>query len=55
MNRRDILKDWIDKRIRGIVVRQDLTDEWKKRGVEQKKDFAILTAEISNANFWNVS
>ena len=44
-------KNWIDKRIRGIVVRQDLTDEWKKRGVEQKKDFAILTAEISNATF----
>ena len=27
-------KDWIDKRLRGIAVRQDLTDEWKKRGVE---------------------
>lgn len=44
-------KDWIDKRIRGIAVRQDLTDEWKKRGVEEDRDFAILTAEISRATF----
>ncbi|MBU4069411.1 MAG: Bro-N domain-containing protein [Nanoarchaeota archaeon] len=44
-------KSWIDKRIRGIAVRQDLTDEWKKRGVKEQNDFAILTAEISNATF----
>jgi len=44
-------KDWIDKRIRGIAVRQDLTDEWKKRGVEESRYFAILTAEISKATF----
>ncbi|GAF86627.1 unnamed protein product, partial [marine sediment metagenome] len=44
-------KSWIDKRIRGIAVRQDLTDKWKKRGVEEKSDFAILTAEISKASF----
>jgi len=44
-------KQWIDKRLRGIVVRQDLTDEWKKRGVEEQSDFAILTAEISKASF----
>ncbi len=44
-------KSWIDKRIRGIAVRQDLTDEWKKRGVEQERDFSILTAEISKAAF----
>lgn len=44
-------KSWIDKRIRGIAVRQDLTDEWKKRGVEEQSDFAILTAEISKASF----
>jgi DNA-damage-inducible protein D len=44
-------KEWIDKRIRGITVRQDLTDEWKKRGVEAQNDFAILTAEISKATF----
>jgi len=44
-------KDWIDKRIRGIAIRQGLTDEWKKRGVNSQKDFAILTAEISKATF----
>jgi hypothetical protein len=44
-------KQWIDKRLRGIAVRQDLTDEWKKRGVEEQNDFAILTAEISKASF----
>lgn len=44
-------KDWIDKRLRGIAIRQNLTDEWKKRGITEKKDFAILTAEISKATF----
>ncbi|MBU2590023.1 MAG: Bro-N domain-containing protein [Nanoarchaeota archaeon] len=44
-------KDWIDKRLRGIAIRQNLTDEWKQRGIEEKKDFAILTAEISKATF----
>jgi DNA-damage-inducible protein D len=44
-------KQWIDKRIRGIAVRQDLTEEWKKRGVEKQVDFSILTAEISKAAF----
>ena len=44
-------KSWIDKRLRGVAVRQDLTDEWKKRGVESKEDFSILTAEISKASF----
>ncbi|MBS3155530.1 Bro-N domain-containing protein [Candidatus Woesearchaeota archaeon] len=44
-------KIWIDKRLRGIAVRQDLTDEWKKRGIEEQSDFAILTAEISKASF----
>ena len=44
-------KDWIDKRLRGIAIRQNLTDEWKKRGIEEQKDYAILTAEISNATF----
>ena len=43
-------KDWIDKRIRGIAIRQNLTDEWKKRGITEEKDYAILTAEISKAN-----
>jgi len=44
-------KDWIEKRLRGIVIRQELTDEWKNRGVQQEKDFAILTNEISKATF----
>jgi len=42
---------WISKRIRGIIVRLDLTDEWKKRGVKRSKDNAILTNEISKATF----
>lgn len=44
-------KDWIDKRLRGIAIRQNLTDEWKKRGIIEERDFAILTAEISKATF----
>ncbi len=44
-------KDWIDKRLRGIAIRQNLTDEWKERGIKEQKDYAILTAEISNATF----
>jgi DNA-damage-inducible protein D len=44
-------KDWIEKRIRGIAIRQELTDEWKERGVEEKKEYAILTNEISKATF----
>jgi DNA-damage-inducible protein D len=44
-------KDWIEKRMRGIAVRDELTDEWKKRGVKEQKEFAILTAEISKATF----
>lgn len=44
-------KEWIDKRLRGIAIRQNLTEEWQKRGVEEETDFAILTAEISKAAF----
>ena len=44
-------KDWIDKRLRGIAIRQNLTDEWKERGSTEKSDYAILTAEISRATF----
>ena len=44
-------KDWIDKRLRGIAIRQNLTDEWKERGIQSDRDFAILTAEISKATF----
>ena len=44
-------KDWIDKRLRGIAIRQNLTDEWKERGIKEQRDYAILTAEISKATF----
>ncbi len=44
-------KEWIDKRLRGIAVRQELTEEWSDRGIEEKRDFAILTNEISKATF----
>jgi len=44
-------KSWIDKRLRGIAVRQDLTDECQKHGVTEHIKFAILTAEISKASF----
>jgi|SRR3989338_1787136 len=43
--------DWIDKRLRSIAIRQNLTDEWKERGITKQEDFAILTAEISKATF----
>ncbi len=44
-------KDWIDKRLRGMAIRQNLTDEWKNRDIISQKDYAILTAEISKATF----
>ncbi|MBS3122692.1 phage antirepressor protein [Candidatus Woesearchaeota archaeon] len=44
-------KDWIEKRLRGIAIRQELTDEWKDRGVTEDIDFAILTNEITKATF----
>jgi DNA-damage-inducible protein D len=44
-------KEWIDKRLRGIAVRQDLTDEWKDRGAASSKEFAILTNEIMHGAF----
>jgi len=43
--------EWIEKRIRGIAVRDELTNEWKKRGVKEHIEFAILTSEISKATF----
>jgi len=42
---------WIEKRMRGIAVRDELTEEWKKRGIKEEKEFSILTAEISKATF----
>ncbi len=43
--------DWIERRMRSIAVRDELTDEWKKRGVKEKLEYSILTAEISKAAF----
>ena len=43
--------DWIEKRVRGIAIRDELTDEWKKRGVLEEREYAILTADISKATF----
>ncbi len=42
---------WIEKRMRGIQIRAELTDEWDKRNVGSSREFAILTAEISKATF----
>lgn len=44
-------EDWIDKRMRGIAVRQTLTNEWQSRGIKEKIEYEILTAEISKAAF----
>ncbi|MSQ28014.1 MAG: hypothetical protein EXR51_07750 [Dehalococcoidia bacterium] len=43
--------DWVEKRVRGINVRGELTSEWHKRGIKDQRDFAILTGEISKATF----
>jgi DNA-damage-inducible protein D len=43
--------DWIEKRMRGIAIREELTDEWQKRGAQEQRDYEILTAEISEATF----
>jgi len=43
--------DWIEKRMRGIAIREELTDEWKNHGVKEEKEYEILTAEISKAAF----
>jgi len=44
-------EDWIEKRMRGIAIREELTDEWQKRGAKEQRDYEILTAEISQATF----
>ncbi len=44
-------EDWIEKRMRGIAIREELTDEWKNRGAKIDQDYEILTAEISKATF----
>ncbi len=44
-------QSWIEKRVRGIAIREELTDEWKNRNVGDDQEYAILTAEISKATF----
>ena len=43
--------EWIEKRMRGIAIREELTDQWQKRGIGEQKEYEILTAEISKATF----
>ena len=43
--------DWIEKRMRGIAIREELTDEWKNRDAQEEKDYEILTSQISKAAF----
>ncbi|MDD3905986.1 MAG: Bro-N domain-containing protein [Candidatus Omnitrophica bacterium] len=43
--------DWIEKRMRGIAIREELTDQWQTRGIKEQKEYEILTAEISKATF----
>ena len=43
--------EWIERRMRGIAIREELTDQWEKHGVEMPKEYEILTAEISKATF----
>ena len=43
--------DWIEKRMRGIAIREELTNEWQNRGIKEDREFSILTAEISKATF----
>lgn len=43
--------DWIEKRMRGIAIREQLTNEWGNKGVKQETEYAILTAEILEATF----
>ena len=42
---------WIEKRMRGIAIREELTDEWQNRGAREERDYEILTSEISKATF----
>jgi len=44
-------EDWVEKRMRGIAIREELTDEWKQRKVKEEQEYAILTAEIAKAAF----
>ena len=43
--------EWIEKRMRSIAIREELTEEWSERGIKEQKEYAILTAQISKATF----
>ena len=43
--------DWIEKRMRSIAIREELTEEWKNRDVKEQVEYSILTSEISKATF----
>lgn len=43
--------EWIERRMRGIAIREELTEEWRKHGVDTPREYEILTAEISKAAF----
>jgi DNA-damage-inducible protein D len=43
--------DWIERRMRSIAIREELTDEWQQHGVKEQKEYSILTAEIAKATF----
>lgn len=43
--------EWIEKRMRGIAIREELTDEWQQRDAQEQRDYEILTAEISKSTF----
>jgi len=43
--------DWVEKRMRSIAIREELTEEWSERGIKEQKEYAILTAQISKATF----
>ena len=43
--------EWIEKRMRGIAIREELTGQWQQRGIKEQKEYEILTAEISKATF----
>lgn len=44
-------EDWIERRMRSIAIREELTDEWQQHGVREQKEYSILTAEIAKATF----
>lgn len=47
--RKGYSEDWIHQRLLAIRIRNELTDEWQKRGVEKGSEYAILTDEVTKA------